>query len=110
MQDIQDYHRAVIEYEERESEWKRVHKDAGHPRPRPPGDLPPYLALYFTAKQWGMGLWAGGILNQPALTWDLMTLAGSYWEYLQRAPSETIQAASGGSPDPFEGMSGYAPI
>ena len=42
--------------------------------------IPPYLAVYMELRQWQTTLVSGGILDQPAWSWDLVTLAGRVYE------------------------------
>lgn len=67
-------------------------KAAGHPPPKPPTvRMPAHLELYLELQRWGTHqLVAGGLVDQPDWTWDLIMLAGDVWEQTLAERSEDI--------------------
>lgn len=47
------------------------------------------VVLYLEMKQWGMPLVEGGLLQQPAWTWEIITMAGQMWDSLVSGEQDT---------------------
>jgi len=92
-QEVRDYITEKAVYEERIKQAKREDR----PKelwPAPPL-MPAYLALGFELQRWGVLLVAGGLLDQPAWTWELTDLAMSVYYMVTQANVDTLQQITG---------------
>jgi len=82
--EVRAYAIAVDDYQARATKWKADFGGAPDQRPTPPKPPPVYLQWYFELRRWsGHLLVEGGLLDQPAWTWEMIDLAGKVWEHAQ---------------------------
>jgi hypothetical protein len=83
-----------VEYEQKVEEWRGMARLAGHPPPKRPSiELPIHLAIYLELQRWHTHqLVAGGLLDQPDWTWDLIMLAGDVWEQSLAEPGDEMKS------------------
>lgn len=73
-------HRA---YRERLRQWKEDFGQVGEPPKLP--KVPTWLELWFELQRWsGHLLVDGGLMDQPAFSWEMIDLAGMIYQSLMR--------------------------
>lgn len=92
-QEVRHYLTNKALYEDKVKQAKEQARP-GNEYPKPPV-MPEYLALGLEMQRWGVLLVNGGLLDQPAWTWELVDLALSVYYAVQEENRINMQLLTG---------------